>query len=89
MKKKFRKMLKVFEIIAFEHVAGFSLSYDNNTGDRQSTCYQKVLRTNFWLEEMFPNSICLGLMEKCNESAAVLSRAVFLTREHVDSRKVF
>ena len=31
-------MVPVFEIIAFENVAGNSLSYDENTCDPQSTC---------------------------------------------------
>ena len=33
---------------------------------------------------MFSNSICLGLMENLDESAAVLIWAVFVTREPVD-----
>ena len=38
---------------------------------------------------MFFNSICLGLMENENESAAVLISVVFVTGEHADSSKVF
>ena len=34
-------MFRVFEIIVFEHVTGISLTYDENTSDQQSTCYQK------------------------------------------------
>ena len=37
-------MFAVFEIMAFEHVAGVSISYDENTCDRQATYYQTVLR---------------------------------------------
>ena len=37
-------MVLVLEIIAFDHVAVYSLNYDENTCDRQSTCYQTVLR---------------------------------------------
>ena len=36
-------MFPVSEIMGFEHVAGNSLNYDENTGDRQSTCHQRVL----------------------------------------------
>ena len=37
-------MFVVFEIMAFEHVAGNFLNYDENTCDGQSMCYQTVLR---------------------------------------------
>ena len=37
-------MFAAFEIMASEHVAGNCLNYDENTCDRQSTCYQRVLR---------------------------------------------
>ena len=38
---------------------------------------------------MFPNSICVGLMENYDESAAVVISALFVNRENVDSQKVF
>ena len=34
----------VFEIMVFEHASGISLNYDGNTCERQSTCYERVLR---------------------------------------------
>ena len=37
-------MVVVIQIMAFEDVAGNSLKYDENTCDRNSTCYQTVLR---------------------------------------------
>ena len=37
-------MFAVFKITAFEHVAGNSLNYEENTCDRQSTSYQTVLK---------------------------------------------
>ena len=37
-------MVLVLEIIAFDHVAVNSLNYDENTCDKQSTCYETVLR---------------------------------------------
>ena len=37
-------MFSVCERMAFEHVAGNSLNYDENTCDLQSPCYQTVLR---------------------------------------------
>ena len=52
-------------------------------------CYQTVLRFHIWLKETFSNSVCLALIENEDESAAVLVLAVFITREHVDSPKVF
>ena len=82
-------MFRVFEIIAFEHISGISLIYDKNTCEGQSTCYQAVLRLHIWVKEMFSNSTCLTLMEIQDESAAVLVCAVIVTREHVDSPKVF
>ena len=37
-------MFAVFETMAFEHDAGNSLNYDENTCERQLRCYQTVLR---------------------------------------------
>ena len=37
-------MVVVFETMAFEHAAGICLNYDENTWDRQSRCWQTVLR---------------------------------------------
>ena len=37
-------MAAVFEIMAFEHFAENSLNFDENTSDRESTCYKTVLR---------------------------------------------
>ena len=37
-------MFVVFKTMAFEHGAGISLSYDENTCERESTCYQTVQR---------------------------------------------
>ena len=36
-------MFSVLVIIAFEPVTGISLKYEENTSDRQSTCYQIAL----------------------------------------------
>ena len=36
-------MFLVFVILAFEPVMGISLKYEEDTSDRQSTCYQTVL----------------------------------------------
>ena len=82
-------MFSVFEIIAFEHVSGISLNYDENIYGRQSTCYETVLRLHIWLKKMFCKWICLGLMENEGESGAVLVSAVIVNREHLDSGKVF
>ena len=76
-------------IMTFEHVSEISLNYDENACERKSRCYQKVLRFHIRLKGMLSNSICLGLMENKDESAAVLISAVFLTSEAFDSEKVF
>ena len=89
MQEILKKMFRVFETVAFEYVPGNFLNYDENTCYRESTCYQTVLRFHIWLKQMFSNSVCLGLMENSDESAAVMISAVFVTREHVDSPKVF
>ena len=78
-------MFFVFETIALEPVRVISLIDDENTCDRQSTCYQRVLRFWILLREMFPNSICSRLMEKWDKSVAVEVPAVFRTREHENS----
>ena len=56
-------MFPVFEIMAFQYVAGISLNYDENTCNRQSLCYQTVLTFQILPKEMFSNSACLGLTE--------------------------
>ena len=73
----------------FRVLPEISLNYDENTCDPQSSSFQTVLRFQIWLKEMFGNSICLGLTESLDESSAVLIGAVFVTRELVDSPKVF
>ena len=74
--------------MAFEHVAGISLNYDKQICERQSTCYQKVLRFHIWLKAIFSDWRFFGLTKKLDESAAVLISAVFFTREHVHSPQV-
>ena len=44
LEEKVEKMVAVFETMAFEHVAGNSVNYNENTCDGQSTCYQTVLK---------------------------------------------
>ena len=56
-------MVLVLGIIAFEPIVGTYLNYEENTCERQSTCYQTILRFSIWLREMFSNWLCLGLME--------------------------
>ena len=64
-------MFFVFEIIALKPFPGISLIHDENTCDRQSTCYQTVLR--FWisLREMFSKSISFRFIENWDKSAAL------------------
>ena len=52
-------------------------------------CYQIVMKFNISQKEIFCNWICFGLMEIYDVSAAVLISAVIVTREHVESPKVF
>ena len=82
-------MFAVFQIMAFENVAGYCPNYDENTCDRQSTCYQTDLRLKIWLTEIFSNSVSLGLMEIYDKGPAVEISAVFETSEHVECRRVF
>ena len=72
-----------------EHVSGISVNYDENTWERQSTCYETVLRFHIWLKELSSDSICLVPIENPDESATVLIWVVFVTRKQVDSPKVF
>ena len=82
-------MFFVFEIKPFEPPAGISLIYEENTCDRQSTCYQTLLRFSILLREMFSNSIFPRLIENLEKRAPVQVPAVFGTCEHFDSRNVF
>ena len=45
MLKKIQKIFLVFQIMVFEPVPGIYLYYEKNLCDRQSTSYQKVLRS--------------------------------------------
>ena len=75
--------------MAFHHVSRIFLNYDENIWERQSTCYQTVLKFNTSQKEIFSNWICLDLMEIDDVSTVVLISAVIVTREHVDSPKLF
>ena len=77
MQLKLQNMFPFLEILAFEPVAGISLSYDENTCDLYSTFYQAVLGFWIWLREMFSYTICPRLMENCDKSGAVQVSAVF------------
>ena len=71
--------------MTFEHIAGISLNYDDNPCGRQSTCYQTVLRFQMRLQEMFSNSISVGLMENYDKSAGVLITELIVPPDLVDS----
>ena len=58
---------------------------NENTYDRQSTCYQTVLRFQISLSESFSNSMCVGSMERSDKTARIVVSAVFNTREDTDS----
>ena len=89
MQKSTEKNFFVLEIMAFEYGVVTYLYYQVNSCDRHSTCYQTVLRSQMWLEEMFSNWIFSRLMWSYDKSATLQSLSVFGLREHVDSRKVF
>ena len=82
-------MFSVFEITAFEPVAGISLIYEENTCDLHSTCYQTVLGFRIWWREMCSNSIFPRLIENWDKSAVVQVSAVFGTRENIYFLRVF
>ena len=74
--------------MASEDVVGNSLNYDENSWDRQSRCYQKVLRFQMRLTEICSSSICPLRMGNYDKSAAAQISAVLGTRERVDSQRV-
>ena len=67
----------------------FFSNNDENTCDRQSMCYETVLRLQISLTDMFPNSMYLGLMEIYDKSSAMVTSALFNTCQHVASTRVF
>ena len=79
MQWKIPKKFFLFEIMAFEIVAGNSAYCDGNTRHRQSMCQQTVLIFQIWLKQTFSNSIYLELERKSVNSAVVLIWAVFGT----------
>ena len=82
-------MFSLFDIIAFETVAGVFFIFDENTCDRQSTCYQTILRFHISEREIFSNSTYRRLFENLEKSTAVQVSAVFGNREHAHSGRVF
>ena len=81
-------MLRVFEIMAFEHIASISLNSNQKTCDRQSTCHQIVLGLPIWLKQMLSNSLGPDIMQNYDEGAPVLISDAFVTHQQVDSPKV-
>ena len=77
--KNLREIFSTVEILAFKSVAGFFLNKDENTCDRQWSCYQKVLRLRTCLREMFSNSTYCRLLKNWDKSAALHVSAVFGT----------
>ena len=75
-----KKKSFVFEIMAFEIVAGNPAYCDANTCDRQLMCQQTVLTFPIGLKPNFSNSIYLEFMRKSDNSGGVLVSAVFGTR---------
>ena len=74
--------------MAFEHVSGIFLNYDDNIWEPQSMCYKTVRKFHISQKEMFSNWICVRLMENWHVYAAVLIWVVIVTREDVDFSKV-
>ena len=64
MQKTIPKMVSVLEILVFECVAVTYLCYEVNSRERQSTCYQIVLRSQMWLREMLSNCILFWINVK-------------------------
>ena len=67
--KKNQKKLLVLKIIGFEAVTTYSLNLQENTCHWQSMCYEKPLRFNISLREIFFKSGSLRVMKKYDESA--------------------
>ena len=51
--------------------------------------FRTVLRFQILLNETFSDSVCVGSMESFDESASMVVSALFNTRGHVDSGRVF
>ena len=52
-------------------------------------CYQAVEKLQIWQTEMFPNWMCLRLMEIYDKSGSMVTSAMFNTRENVATASVF
>ena len=59
---------------------GISLSSDQKTCDRLSTCSKTVPRCQIWLKQMFFNRLCLRLIENWDKSNSPEASALFGTR---------
>ena len=57
MQKKVQKIFLVLKRTAFEGVGVTYLYHELNSCDRESTCYQTVLRSQILIAEMFSNYI--------------------------------
>ena len=63
------KKIIVLQKIAFDSGSTNSIDLEKNTCDWQSMCYEKPLRFNIFLTEIFFKSGSLRVMKKYDESA--------------------
>ena len=64
MQKNVEKMFLVLKVMSFEGFAVTYLYYEVNSCDRETTCYQTVLRCQSCLKEMFSNQILFQINVK-------------------------
>ena len=64
MQKNMVNLFFVLEIMAFAYGVATYLYYELNSYDRESTCYQTVLRSQILIAEMFSNYIFFQIIVK-------------------------
>ena len=64
MQKNMEKMFFILEIIAFQCAPVSYVYNEGDSWDPQSTCYQRFLKSQIWLEAMFLNWILFRINVK-------------------------
>ena len=87
--KNSREFFPFFREWRWNTLRKFVTCNDKNMCDRESTCYQAILKSQIRLTEIFSNLVFLGSLESCDRNAAMVVSEVLNIREHVDCGRVF
>ena len=87
MQQKIQKKFFLFETIASELVTLNCLYKEENTCNRHSVCWERLLRFSMSLTETFCKSIAFTVINKYGKAAAMQISTIFGHLYHVAFRK--